>query len=262
MSKLNEKLTFKNICIIVLVVVFIYLLFKNKNENLENSCINEYQKCKKVGDSDNCCKDLVCYQNQCVQPSKTPKKTKLSQEDVVNIENRLKSEIKNRGYNRTPKVKSKIDSESEIDSELGLESELDLELESESKIDSELESESKIDTNDSRSNVPATQQRNIPVIDTKKSFKRMGDSCIENNECLSGKCSKEYNTCVFNLDGENCSVGSQCVSQKCDPKTKKCVKKDMGEKCIFGSQCMSGSCSSKSNCNRDISGDCDAICLN
>lgn len=285
MKELLKKITFKHVSILILLIVFIYLLLKNKNENLE-TCVKVSEKCRKVGDTDNCCEGLVCHQNECKPIDSVKKRTKLSIEDITDLTNKFTSEIGNRGYSTAPKVEEKINEsilESKIDSEIKMESESEID----SKIKMESESEIKFDTMDLDSDIDISKKmssklsrsctckcdnidtdKNEPtdVVITKetivKSSKRMGDSCTIDNECLSGKCSKEYKTCVFKLDGEDCLAGSQCVSQKCDPNTKKCVKKDMGDKCVFGSQCKSGNCNSKVNCKRDVPGDCDTICLN
>jgi len=267
-----KNITFKDLSILILLIVFIYFLLQNKNENLE-TCIKISETCRRINDTDNCCKGLVCNQNECKPVDKVKDRTKLSIETITDMRNKFISEIDNRGYSTSPKVEEKI--KSEIKSESKSEIKFDtIDSDSDSDIDISKKMSTKLsrscvckcdDVNTSKDeddkNKPSDINNiNKPII--VKSSKKMGEYCTIDNECLSDKCSNEYNTCVFKLDGEDCLVGSQCVSQKCDTKTKKCVKKDISEACIFGNQCKSGNCNSKLNCNKDIPGDCNAICQN
>jgi hypothetical protein len=237
MTEFLKKITFKHVSILLLFVVFIYLLFRDKNENLETKCL--YKKCKKDDENNKCCEGFVCHQNECIQSDSINKKY-VDPQYTTYLHNTVKD--LSYTYDPTPKVE---DSETTPKVE-----------------DSEMDSEIKFDSTDSINlpkNMSCTCKRNnlnIPIT----SSKRMGDSCTINNECLSGKCLN--NTCAYKLDGEDCVNATQCVSQTCDSSTKKCVGKDIGVKCVFGNQCESGICSSKVNCNSDISGDCDPICLN
>lgn len=286
MGEFLKKITFKHVSILLLFVVFLYLLFRNKNENLETEqCFIESQECRKTGDSDNCCKGLVCHQNECKPANSVKERTKLSSEDLSDLTRKFTSEVSNRGYYTAPNVEEKINEsilESKIDSESEIDSKLDLDYDADADISKKMSSKlsrlctckckcddvntTKNEVKDEDEDEVKDEVKNEPTDDfiretIVKSSKGMGDYCTIDNECYSGKCSKESNSCVFKLDDEDCLAGSQCVSQKCDPNTKKCVTKDLGVKCTFGNQCKSGNCSSKVNCNADIPGDCDAICL-
>jgi len=255
MTEFLKKITFKHVSILLLFVVFIYLLFRDKNENLETKCLDKFKKCRKDDENNKCCEGFVCHQNECI-PSNSKNEKPVDQQYTTYLQNTFNYEQSTRGYDETPKVEDSVTTPKVEDSETTPKVE-----------DSEMDSEIKFDSTDSINlpkNMSCTCKRNnlnIPIEEETiiRSSKRMGASCTIDNECLSGKCLN--NTCAYKLHGEDCVNATQCVSQTCDSSTKKCVGKDIGVKCVFGNQCESGICSSKVNCNSDISGDCDPICL-